>query len=169
MGRHLCVTSMILYGNITMVDCPLLGIINRTERVCQYPVAGHMQGRYIEIHHHRLLSQEFSITLIYKRVFFRRRCVIKITLCCAVLSCSVMSDSVIPWTVVCQAPLSMGILLARILEWVAMPSSKFTLSSYKCLYNDDDFVYTPYKYFLFGKNKSIKITCHLTVIKYIKA
>jgi len=28
-----------------------------------------MQGRYIEIHHHRLLSQEFSITLIYKRVF----------------------------------------------------------------------------------------------------
>ena len=82
-----------------------------------------MQGRYIEIHHHRLLSQEFSITLIYKRVFFKRRCVIKITLCCAVLSCSVMSDSVIPWTVVCQTPLSMGILLARIQEWVAMTSS----------------------------------------------
>ena len=28
------------------------------------------------------------------------------------------------WTVVCQAPLSMGILQARILEWVAMPSSR---------------------------------------------
>ena len=27
-----------------------------------------------------------------------------------------------PWTVVCQAPLSMGILWARILEWDAMPS-----------------------------------------------
>ena len=26
-----------------------------------------------------------------------------------------------PWTVGCQAPLSMGILQARILEWVAMP------------------------------------------------
>ena len=33
-----------------------------------------------------------------------------------------MSDSVIPWTVACQAPLSMGILQARTLEWVAMPS-----------------------------------------------
>ena len=28
------------------------------------------------------------------------------------------------WTVICQAPPSMGILQARILEWVAMPSSK---------------------------------------------
>ena len=40
--------------------------------------------------------------------------------CCAVLSCSVMS----PWTVAHQAPLSMGILQARILEWVAMSSSR---------------------------------------------
>ena len=30
---------------------------------------------------------------------------------------------VTPWTVACQAPLSMGILQARILEWVAVPSS----------------------------------------------
>ena len=29
-----------------------------------------------------------------------------------------------PWTVACQAPLSMWILQARILEWVAMPSSR---------------------------------------------
>ena len=29
-----------------------------------------------------------------------------------------------PWTLVPQASLSMGILQARILEWVAMPSSK---------------------------------------------
>ena len=29
-----------------------------------------------------------------------------------------------PWTVVYQAPLSMGFFQARILEWVAMPSSK---------------------------------------------
>ena len=28
-----------------------------------------------------------------------------------------------PWTEACQYPLSMGILQARILEWVAMPSS----------------------------------------------
>ena len=31
---------------------------------------------------------------------------------------------VIPWTVAHQAPLSMGILQARILEWVTMPSSR---------------------------------------------
>ena len=40
------------------------------------------------------------------------------------LSHSVVSDSAIPWTITCQAPLSMGILQARILEWVAMPSSR---------------------------------------------
>ena len=31
---------------------------------------------------------------------------------------------VTPWTVAHQAPLSMGILQARILEWVAMPSPR---------------------------------------------
>jgi len=45
-------------------------------------------------------------------------------LLCAVLSHSAMSDSVTPRTIACQAPLSMGILQARILEWVAMPSSR---------------------------------------------
>ena len=40
-----------------------------------------------------------------------------------VLSRSVVSDSVTPWTAAHQAPLAMGILQARILEWVAMPSS----------------------------------------------
>ena len=29
-----------------------------------------------------------------------------------------------PWTVACQAPLSIGTLQERILEWVAMPSSR---------------------------------------------
>ena len=37
---------------------------------------------------------------------------------------SLMSDSATPWTVAHQVPLSMGILQARILEWVAMPSSR---------------------------------------------
>ena len=41
------------------------------------------------------------------------------------LSHSVMSDSLWPpWNVAHQAPLSMEILQARILEWVAMPSSR---------------------------------------------
>ena len=41
-----------------------------------------------------------------------------------VFSHLVMSASfVTPWTVARQAPLSMGILQARILEWIAMPPS----------------------------------------------
>ena len=43
---------------------------------------------------------------------------------CAVLSCSDMSDSGSLWTVANKAPLSMGILQARILGWVAIPSSR---------------------------------------------
>ena len=35
-----------------------------------------------------------------------------------------MSNSAVPWTVALQAPLSVGILQARILKWVAMPSSR---------------------------------------------
>ena len=42
----------------------------------------------------------------------------------AMLNCLVMSNSVMPWTAAHQAPLSMEILRARILEWVAMPSSR---------------------------------------------
>ena len=43
---------------------------------------------------------------------------------CACSVTSVMSDSsVTPWTVALQVPLH-GILQARILEWVAMPSSR---------------------------------------------
>ena len=41
------------------------------------------------------------------------------------LSCSVESDCfVTPWTVACQAPLSVGILQARTLEWVAISFSR---------------------------------------------
>ena len=41
---------------------------------------------------------------------------------CCVESLSHVQLLVTPWTVACQAPLSMGILQARILEWVFMPS-----------------------------------------------
>ena len=40
------------------------------------------------------------------------------------LSASDASDSVTLSTVACQAPLFMGILQTKILEWVAMPSSR---------------------------------------------
>ena len=38
--------------------------------------------------------------------------------------CAMLRLFATPWTVACQAPLSTGILQARILEWVAMPSSR---------------------------------------------
>ena len=43
---------------------------------------------------------------------------------CVFSHISLVRLSVTQWTVAHQAPLSMGILQARILEWVAMPSSK---------------------------------------------
>ena len=44
----------------------------------------------------------------------------------AVLGSSVVANSVTPWTVAYQAPLSMGILQARILEWVAISFSRIS-------------------------------------------
>ena len=43
---------------------------------------------------------------------------------CMVLSCPTVCN---PMTQVCQAPLSPGILQAKILEWVAMPSSSLSV------------------------------------------
>ena len=46
------------------------------------------------------------------------------TMLCCVESLSHVPLFMSPWTVAHQAPLSMGILQTRILEWVAMPSSR---------------------------------------------
>ena len=42
---------------------------------------------------------------------------------CAVLGLSAVFDSAAPWTAARQAPPSMGILQAKLLEWAAMPFS----------------------------------------------
>ena len=68
------------------------------------------------------LLQAFIYTCSIRKEHFQRTRVY--FLCCVALSHLVVSDSATPWTGVCQAPLSMGILQARILEWVAMPSSR---------------------------------------------
>ena len=44
--------------------------------------------------------------------------------CCAVLSPTVASDSLQHHGLYCQASLSMGVIKARILEWVLIRSSK---------------------------------------------
>ena len=47
-------------------------------------------------------------------------------LCLVTQSCLTICE---PWTVACQAPLSIAILQARILDWVAMPSSRGSFQS----------------------------------------
>ena len=49
-----------------------------------------------------------------------RQSVLIFYVCLVAQSC----PTVTPWTVAHQAPLLMGILQARILQWVAMPSSR---------------------------------------------
>ena len=58
------------------------------------------------------------MTISFLKLIFIGVCV------CACQVTSVLSNSATPWTIACQAPLSVGILQARILEWVAMPSSR---------------------------------------------
>ena len=57
-------------------------------------------------------------------------------LSCAVFSHSVVSNSLRPHGLIAahQASLSMGILPARILEWVAMPSSRRRVLNRLCIY-----------------------------------
>ena len=50
----------------------------------------------------------------------------KYSMCCAVLDHSWLQLFVTPWTVACQAPLSMEILQGRIPEWVSMPSFRWS-------------------------------------------
>ena len=67
---------------------------------------------------------------VYIYIFIYLHLCVCVCVCACVLtgmlSCSAVSDSL--WTrglyIACQAPLSMGILRARILGWVAMPSSR---------------------------------------------
>ena len=72
-----------------------------------------------------------------------------------VLSCfSRVWFFVSPWTAAHQAPLSMGILQARILEWVAMPFSRgFFLFSYFHV------KHIPLDYSLQGRNQNFLIHC----------
>ena len=55
--------------------------------------------------------------------FLRYSKVNQLCICLVLLSIHVLLFVTL-WTLVCQIPLSMGILQVRILEWVAMPSSR---------------------------------------------
>ena len=65
-----------------------------------------------------------NLTHISMRIRFIYTIVGDVPPCAWVLSCfSCVRFFVTLWTVACQAPLSMKILQARILDWVAVPSS----------------------------------------------
>ena len=67
-------------------------------------------------------KEYFNKKLLLKKESSKLKdCCFALTPCCAVFSHSVVSDSAISWTVARQTPQSMGILQAKILEWVAMP------------------------------------------------
>ena len=74
-------------------------------------------------HTHTQLLTKFNTHLWLKtlqKVGIERTC---LNMCCAELLHHVWHSATL-WTVAHQAPLSMGILQARILEWVAMASSR---------------------------------------------
>ena len=68
-----------------------------------------------KINYYKCFSWDFKKTRLNQRLHI---------VSCPVFSCSVMSDTLWPHGVDCQAPLSMGILRARIVEWVTMLSSR---------------------------------------------
>ena len=79
-----------------------------------HPAAMHSAKQYLSA---------FKITSALKWALYTSLGLCFRTLCCA-QSLSHVWLFAIPWTVARQAPLSMGVLQARILEWVAMPSSR---------------------------------------------
>ena len=70
-----------------------------------------------------MLSQDSVIFLEWFRTWILKSHSM-LQLCLSHIVASVVSDCANLWTVACQAPLSMGFSKARILEWVAMLSSR---------------------------------------------
>ena len=68
----------------------------------------------------KLYCGHIQESFIYRNVI-RKKAVLK--------SFSRVQLFVTPWTIAHQAPLSMGILQARLLEWVIMPSSRVSSQS----------------------------------------
>ena len=68
-----------------------------------------------------LIDIHYQISIIRLVVLLRQQ-VKRSSLCAQSLTHVWLFDT--PWTAAHQAPLSLGILQARILEWVAMPSSR---------------------------------------------
>ena len=96
--------------------------------VCLDRPGGAAQANNIRILMPSSQSQYMLITLWLRTrlcviLRFRQHCLFHMII--VVFSRSAVSDSFAsPWTVAHQAPLSMGILQARILEWVAIPLSR---------------------------------------------
>ena len=74
--------------------------------------------------HSGIYPVSMSPALVGKFFTTRATWQVHMCVCCAVLDGSGVQLFATPWTVAHQAPLSMGLLQVKILEWVAMPSSR---------------------------------------------
>ena len=94
------------------------------ERIPWTEEPGGLQSLGVTKRHSRATERTHAHELSTRSVPVNCLVFILCDVCCAVLSHSVMSDSATLWTLTRQAPLSMGILQARILEWVAMSPAR---------------------------------------------
>ena len=83
----------------------------------------HMVFVFLFLNLLHLIRSSLGPSLLQQVMLFRSFLWLIFYRMCCVLSRSVVSDSAAPRTVVCQAPLSTGILQPRMLEWVPMPGS----------------------------------------------
>ena len=71
-----------------------------------------------------MFPKVIRIIISFHDLFTANHCAVYLKLIQCVLRCSVISDSVTPWTTAPQASLSMEFSQARILEWVAISLSR---------------------------------------------
>ena len=111
------------HTNLATIYFRILGNFNKT---CCYSRWNYKKTKtkkcyLLYLHRAKEKLQQYKankVNNILKSSVFLIECAV---LCLVTQSCSTVHT---PWTVDHQAPLSMGILQARIIEWVAMPSSK---------------------------------------------
>ena len=90
-----------------------------------FPVHGDSPGKNTGVGCHAILQGIFPTQESNPGLPHCRRILYYLSHQLLLLSCfSRVRLFVTPWTAACQSSLSMGILQARILEWVAMPSSR---------------------------------------------
>ena len=114
-------------GNVTVLSFSSVCCIQLVHVLCvQLLLCGSKTFKVLGGKCIRISGIHCSHSLTYQSLWAQQRSVLQLhvvgVLCC-VKSLSHVQPFVTPWTVAQQAPLSTGIFQARILQWVAKPSS----------------------------------------------